>query len=69
MTPDRPLGKLIPEDQRSAPLVAIDACHAHVRFFVSRARVGGPAERGPDKLRFVKRSAIMTHAVCGGSEY
>jgi hypothetical protein len=37
MTPDRPLGKLIPEDQRSAPLVAIDACHAHVRFFVSRA--------------------------------
>jgi hypothetical protein len=37
MAPDRPFGKLIPDDQRSAPLVAIGACHPHVRPFVSSA--------------------------------
>ncbi|HTZ13086.1 MAG TPA: hypothetical protein VMC78_05605, partial [Mycobacterium sp.] len=65
---EKPLGMVIPVDQRSAPLVAIAAYHPHAQSLRIVRVSWRIRQRGMDKLHFLKRPAIMTHAGCGWSE-
>ena len=65
---EKPLGMLIPVDQRSAPLVAIAAYHPHAQPLRIVCVSWRTRYRGIDKLHFLKRPAIMTHAASRWNE-